>query len=113
MKSTPIATDEEGGKGYRFGFPNDQFFFKSQAEMGQVFHDLPESLDNTNLIVDKIEVLNLKKDILLPAFPIPPSFQIHKDANMNQWEFLKHLTYEGANRRYNDLTPDIQERIDF
>jgi DNA polymerase III alpha subunit len=58
MKSTPIATDEEGGKGYRFGFPNDQFFFKSQAEMGQVFHDLPESLDNTNEIVDKVDLYN-------------------------------------------------------
>lgn len=116
-QSTPgfddFVNDEIQIKNRRFKFPNNQFYFKTQEEMQQLFHDLPESLDNTNLIVDKIEVLNLKKDILLPAFPIPPSFQIHKDANMNQWEFLKHLTYEGANRRYNDLTPEIQERIDF
>jgi DNA polymerase-3 subunit alpha len=116
MQSTPIATDEEGGKGFRFGFPNDQFYFKTQAEMGKLFHDLPESLDNTNEIVDKVEVLKLKRDILLPNFPIPPEFRIHdgKDADtLNQWEYLKHLTFMGAKERYRDITPDVEERINF
>ncbi|RYE18207.1 MAG: PHP domain-containing protein, partial [Sphingobacteriaceae bacterium] len=96
MQSTPIATDEEGGKGYRFGFPNDQFYFKTQAEMGQLFHDIPESLDNTNEIVDKIDHLKLKRDILLPNFPVPEEFKIHHGAEadvLNQWEFLKDMTY--------------------
>ena len=116
-QSTPgfddFVNDEVQIKNRRFKFPNDQFYFKTPEEMQQLFHDIPESLDNTNQIVDKIEVLNLKKDILLPAFPIPASFQVHKDANMNQWEFLQHLTREGAVKRYNDLTAEIQERIDF
>ncbi|MBS7564527.1 DNA polymerase III subunit alpha [Mucilaginibacter sp. Bleaf8] len=116
MQSTPIATDEEGGKGYRFGFPNDQFYFKTQAEMGQLFHDLPESLDNTNEIVDKVDVLKLKRDIMLPNFPIPQEFKIHQGAeaeNLNQWEYLKHLTFTGAKERYKEITPDVQERLDF
>jgi DNA polymerase-3 subunit alpha len=116
MQSTPIATDEEGGKGYRFGFPNDQFYFKTQAEMGQLFHDLPESLDNTNEIVDKVEVLKLKRDILLPNYVIPEEFKIHKtpDADtLNQWEYLKHLTFMGAKERYIDISPDTEERINF
>lgn len=116
MQSTPIATDEEGGKGYRFGFPNDQFYFKTQAEMGKLFHDLPESLDNTNEIVDKIDVLKLKRDIMLPNFVIPDEFKIHNtpDADtLNQWEYLKHLTFLGAKERYRDITPDVEERINF
>src|ERR1700744_1619250 len=118
MQSTPIATDEEGGKGYRFGFPNDQFYFKTQAEMGQLFHDLPESLDNTNEIVDKVEVLKLKRDIMLPNFVIPQEFKIHSELTpdhdtLNQWEYLKHLTYLGAKERYIDISPEVQERIDF
>jgi DNA polymerase-3 subunit alpha len=114
MQSTPIATDEEGGKGYRFGFPNDQFYFKTQAEMGQLFHDLPEALDNTNEIVDKVEVLKLKRDILLPNFPIPPEFKIHRDDDvLNQWEYLKHLTFTGAKERYIDISPETEERINF
>ncbi len=81
--------------------------------MQELFKDVPESIDNTNIIVDKVELLNLKKDILLPAFPIPQEFKIHADDNLNQWEYLKHITYEGAKIRYSNLTPEIQERIDF
>src|ERR1700710_601972 len=116
MQSTPIATDEEGGKGYRFGFPNDQFYFKTQAEMGKLFHDLPESLDNTNEIVDKVDVLKLKRDIMLPNFPIPPEFAIHSGPEsdvLNQWEYLKHLTFTGAKARYIDISPEAEERINF
>ncbi len=116
-QSTPgfddFVNDELQLKNRRFKFPNDQFYFKTQAEMQKLFSDIPESLDNTNAVIDKIEVLNLKKDILLPAFPIPKEFQLHTDANMNQFEFLQHLTREGAKKRYNDITPEIQERLDF
>jgi DNA polymerase III subunit alpha len=116
-KSTPgyddFVNDDVVSKDRRFKFPNDQFYFKTAQEMKDLFKDVPESIDNTNIIVDKVEVLNLKKDILLPAFPIPKEFQIHGDANLNQWEYLKHITYEGAKIRYSDLTPAIQERIDF
>ncbi|MEO8795973.1 MAG: DNA polymerase III subunit alpha, partial [Daejeonella sp.] len=116
MQSTPIATDEESGKGFRFGFPNDQFYFKTQAEMGALFHDLPESLDNTNEIVDKVDHLQLKRDIMLPNFPIPDEFKIHtgpEAENMNQWEYLKHLTFTGAKERYKEISPEVEERLNF
>ncbi len=116
MKSTPIATDEESGKGFRFGFPNDQFFFKSQEEMGTIFHDLPESLDNTNEIVDKVDILELKRDIMLPNFPIPEEFKIHNGPESdkeNQWEYLKELTFKGAKDRYVDISQEVEERLNF
>jgi DNA polymerase-3 subunit alpha len=116
-QSTPgfddFVNDEIQIKNRRFKFPNNEFYFKTQAQMSALFSDLPESIDNTNAIVDKVDVLNLKKDILLPAFPIPKEFQIHKEANMNQWELLKHLTWEGAHKRYPEITTELQERIDF
>ncbi len=113
VQSTPIATDEEGGRGYRFGFPNDQFYFKSQAEMATVFHDLPEALDYTNEIVSKVDTLDLKRDIMLPNFPIPDAFKLHADDSLNQWEYLRDITLKGAHKRYVDLSPEVQERIDF
>jgi DNA polymerase-3 subunit alpha len=118
LQRTPIATDEEGGKGYRFGFTNDQFYFKTQAEMGKLFHDVPEALDNTQEIVDKVDVLKLKRDILLPNYVIPPEFKIHSDMTpdadtLNQWEYLKHLTFMGAKERYKDISPEAEERINF
>ncbi len=101
-QSTPIATDEDAStKGKRFGFPNDQFFFKTQAQMAETFRDLPEALDNTGLIVDKVDTLKLKKDILLPNYQLPEGFA-------DQDEYLKHLTYEGAIRRW--LTPAIADQ---
>ncbi len=116
-QSTPgyddFVNDDVQAKNRRFKFPNDQFYFKTSEEMKTLFSDVPEAIDNTNLVADKVEVLNLKKDIMLPAFPVPKEFQVHTDSSLNQWEYLKHITYEGAKTRYNDLTPEIQERIDF
>ena len=119
-----FADDDINIKDKRFAFPNDQFFFKTKEEMAKTFADLPEALDNTNEIVDKVDPLNLTRDILLPNFPVEKRFQIHTkeeiigknkispDAN-NQWEYLKHITYEGASRRYTTVTPEIKERIEF
>lgn len=116
-QSTPsmkeFTDDDQGMKGKRFAFANDQFYFKTKAEMERLFSDLPESLENTIEIVDKVETLKLKQDILLPNFPLPQEFQVHEDDVLNQWEYLRHLTYEGAKMRYTDITPDIQERLDF
>jgi DNA polymerase-3 subunit alpha len=108
-----FSDDDISMKDRRFAFPNDQFYFKKTQEMSKVFQDLPEAIDNTNEIVDKVQLLNLKRDILLPAFPIPKEFQIHNESNLDQWEFLKHLTYEGARNRYSEIGEDIRERIDF
>lgn len=102
FKETPIGQ----GKGYRFGFPNNQFFFKTTEQMMKLFHDLPEAIDNTNLLVDKIEAPKIKRDILMPNFALPNNFK-------SQDEYLRHLVYQGAKKRYGEITETIRERIDF
>jgi DNA polymerase-3 subunit alpha len=102
LRSKPIGD----GKGYRFGFANDQFYFKTQAEMNALFKDIPEAIDNTNEIVDKVTPPVIEQKTLLPNFPLPRPFT---DAN----DYLHHLTYEGAQKRYGLLTPEIRSRIDF
>jgi DNA polymerase-3 subunit alpha len=108
-----FSDDDIHVKDKRFAFPNDQFYFKKTEEMHKIFEDIPHALDNTNEIVDKVDLLNLKRDILLPAFPVPKEFQVHADSNLNQWEYLKHITYEGAKKRYSEVTEELRERIDF
>ena len=93
-------------KNRRFKFPNDQFYFKTRSEMETVFSDLPQALDNTQMVVDKIDNLQLKRDILLPNFPLPEGFT-------DQWEYLRHITMEGARNRYGEITAETQERLDF
>jgi DNA polymerase-3 subunit alpha len=93
-------------KNKRFAFPNNQFYLKKTNEMLTAFEDLPHALDNTNEVIDKIDVLDLKRDILIPHFPVPKEFE-------NQEAYLDHLTWEGARKRYETITPEIEERINF
>lgn len=109
-QSTPASrefTDDDITlKNKRFAFPNNQFYFKQTAEMQGVFDDLEQAIDNTNEVVDKIELLDLKREILLPHFTVPPEFT-------SQDEFLEHLTWKGARERYKEVTPEIEERLKF
>lgn len=117
-QSTPsmkeFADDDAQIKGKRFAFYNDEFYFKTTQEMTDLFKEVPEAIDNTNEIIGKCDHLKLKQDIMLPNFPIPNEFKVHADDTLNQWEYLRHLTMEGARKRYNEgLTPEVQERLDF
>lgn len=110
-QSTPIMKDFGDGdsgssKGKRFAFYNDQFYFKTTAEMTQLFSDLPQAIDNTNEIVDKIVPLKLKQDIMLPNFQIPTTF-------LTQDDYLHHLTFTGAKERYREISPEVEERLNF
>ena len=116
-QSTPgfddFVNDDAHIRDRRFKFPNDQFYFKETAEMTELFKDIPEAIDNTNIIVDRVKPLKLVKDILLPAFPVPGAYQKHTDTRENQWEYLRHLTYEGAHNRYSELTTEVVDRLEF
>ncbi len=90
----------------RFKFSSSDYYFKTKAEMAALFADVPQALDHTLEIYDKIAPLNLTRDVLLPAFPLPEGFK-------SQDEYLKHLTYVGAKKRYGDLPVEVEERINF
>ncbi|MBE9490735.1 MAG: DNA polymerase III subunit alpha [Bacteroidetes bacterium] len=101
-QTTPIGR----GRGYRYGLPNQEYYFKSSEEMKTLFKDVPEAITNIQNIVDKVESYQLTRDVLLPKFDIPNDFE-------NEDSYLKHLTFEGAKKRYVDITSDIRERLDF
>lgn len=51
-----------------------QEWFKTQAEMNHVFEDIPEALENTCEILDKIEVYSIDHAPIMPNFAIPEDF---------------------------------------
>ena len=51
-----------------------QEWFKTQEEMNEIFSDVPEALDNTLEILDKVETYDLESDPIMPFFPIPEAF---------------------------------------
>ena len=82
-----------------------QEWLKTTAEMHELFKDIPEALDNTMEVFDKVETYNLNRDPIMPDFTMPEGFD---DAN----KYLKHITYEGAKKRYPEITPEIRDRIE-
>lgn len=112
-QATPIGR----GRGYRYGLPNQEYYFKSQEEMKALFKDLPEAIANISEVIAKIESYSLQRDVLLPKFDIPDQFKVAEDetdgGKRGENAYLKHLTFEGAKKRYGELTPEIEERINF
>ena len=112
-----IATPKGRGRGFRYGLPNDQYYFKDQDEMKALFQQVPEAIINIQEVVDKVEVYELARDVLLPKFDMPEQFYDARDeedgGKRGENAYLKYLTYEGAKSRYKDLHDEIRERLDF
>ena len=110
-QATPIGK----GRGYRYGFPNQEYYFKSQEQMKTLFRDCPQAVENIQEIVSKIEPFELEREVLLPKFTIPEEFveNNNEDPKKAENDYLRHLTYEGAKKRYPNITSEIQERLDF
>ncbi|MEA5401274.1 DNA polymerase III subunit alpha [Arcicella sp. DC2W] len=110
-QATPTYKDVDDGesvKGKRFAFYNDEFYFKNTQEMTQLWSHIPEAIDNTNEIVGKIDTLRLKQDIMLPNYEIPVGF-------VSQDDYLEHLTWEGARKRYGEAweSIEVKDRLSF
>ena len=79
-----------------------QEWFKTRAEMNQVFADLPEALSNTVEILDKVETYCLDHDPIMPFFPIPESFGTEE-----QWraKFTEQQLYDEFTTDENGQNP--------
>ena len=71
-QATPIGS----GRGFRYGFPNQEYYFKTQDQMKNLFQDIPEAILNIESLVDKIEPFSLTRDVLLPKFEIPDQYLV-------------------------------------
>ena len=80
-------------------------YVKSEEEMLALFPECPEAISNTQEIVAKIEHFELERSIVLPKFPLPEGF--------DEMQYLTHITWEGAAKRYPEMTDEVRERIQF
>lgn len=101
---TATSIDDEK----RMRFENDSFYLKSEEEMRELFSDIPEACDNTQIIADRCNVEFTFGEYHLPEF-IPPEGLTNK-------EYLRHLCYEGLSRRYGsdamDEGSDLRQRLE-
>jgi len=73
-----------------------QEWLKSPEEMQAIFSDLPEALENTMEIANKVEVYDIDSGPIMPAFPIPEDFGTED-------EYRKKFTHEDL---FNEFTRD-------
>lgn len=89
----------------RMRFPNDQFYLKSEDEMRKIFAYAPEAIENTHKIAMECDVEFTFGEYHLPEF-IPPAGKTNK-------EYLRELCQTGLEKRYDEITPQLQERLDY
>ena len=97
-----------------------QEWLKTPEEMAAIFSDIPEALENTQEIVDKVEIYDIDHKPYMPKFDIPESFgkeEDYPDRLAFESAYLRYLTMEGAKARYGEerLANDeeLKERIEF
>ena len=107
-----LQTDAKYTDRNRFRFEDDQknlnprFYFKTAEEMAALFPDHPEALETTIEIAEKCSYApELAGELLLPVFRIPEGFADEND-------YLRHLTWEGARKKYPEITTELTERIE-
>lgn len=83
-----------------------QEWFKTKAEMNEIFSDVPEALSNTLEILEKCEIYSIDHDPIMPFFPIPESFGTEE-----QWRqrISEEQLYEEFTRDENGDNPMSRE----
>ncbi len=110
--SDPVGT----GRNFRKALPVNEYYFKSTAQMIELFEtDMPEAITNVSEVLDKIEHIDLSREIIMPKFDVPEAFKQPDDPDDKkaQAAYLEHLVYEGAKRRWGEITDEIKQRLDY
>ncbi|MCI8733649.1 MAG: DNA polymerase III subunit alpha [Clostridia bacterium] len=89
-------------------FSNDEFYLKSGDEMAELFDWCPEAISATREIADKIEDF-----FVLKRKPIIPVYRNEEMGDRDEKQYLHDIAWEGLRKRYDEITPDMKERIDY
>lgn len=84
------------------------FYLKTSEEMAELFHDIPEAIENTIVVAKRCHVCPESKPPLLPQF----------STSVSEEEMIKNESYEGLKKRIDDLLPqeshkEYFDRLDF
>ena len=93
-------TDED-----RMRYEGGQYYVKSPQEMEQLFPYAPEALENTQKIADRCHVEIEFGVTKLPRYDVPGGY--------TSWEYLQKLCREGLEERYQPVTEELKERLDY
>ena len=98
---TGKTVDEEN----RMRYPSQEFYLKAPEEMYELFAHAPEALSNTAKIAEQCDFDYEFHVSKLPKFPL--------DEGVDPGQYLEDLCYKGLKERYNDITEELKERLDY
>ncbi|MDI6735990.1 MAG: DNA polymerase III subunit alpha [bacterium] len=89
----------------RLKFSSDQFYFKTPQEMTALFAHVPEAITNT---IEIAKHCNLELEfgcLHLPHYEVEKGYELES--------YLRKLCYEGLENRYQAITDDIKNRLEY
>lgn len=89
----------------RLRMESDQLYFKSADEMGRIFRDVPEALENTVRIAERCNVELEFGRLHLPDPGIPAGLTPH--------DYLVKLCWEGLGQRYPEPSQEVRDRLEY
>ncbi len=110
IQTGAVLSDEK-----RFRFEGTQHYLKSSEEMRALFAEVPQACDNTLAIGERCQVTIEFGSAPLPEIPIPEKFRVSSTSyTQSATAYLRHLTMEGADRRYgSNRDAAVNTRIDY
>jgi len=100
-----INTGSELSDPNRFKFDSDEFYLKTPEEMAGKFARWPGACENTLEVAERCNVDITLDNLLLPRYEVPEGASLESH--------LRDMVLDGLRRRYDDVTPEVQERADY
>ena len=89
----------------RMRYEGGQYYVKSPEEMAALFPYALQALENTQKIADRCNVEIEFGVTKLPRYDVPEGY--------TSWEYLNKLCFEGLERRYEPVTEELKERLNY
>ena len=89
----------------RMRYEGGQYYVKSPEEMERLFPYAPEALENTHKIAQRCHVEIEFGVTKLPKFGVPDGY--------TSWEYLNELCFKGLEERYQPVTEELKERLNY
>ena len=84
---------------------NAERYLKSAAQMERLFADLPEAIENTAKIAERLEFSLENLGYEFPKYPVPPGETMDS--------FLRTVAFAGARARYSHLSAKVLKQLNF
>ena len=105
-----ISTNEDLDDPKRMRY-SKQEWFKTRAEMNDIFSDIPEAMTNTLEILDKVEIYDINHGPIMPFFPIPEDFGTEEEwrKKFTEEDLYKEFTTDESGE--NPLSPEEGQKV--